>query len=789
MRRAVLALVIAIVACSSWALAQLGPSIELPNGWHIAAPPASLQTVGTLPSGIVLSRDGKHAFELETGHRKPVLRMLDARTLAVQSTIVLGNAFGAPLRDVDSDGMWIPNTATFGEQIAHVDPIHGRVDRAISLPVPFFPVAIAREPNGKQLAVAGDLANAVALVDANDGMLRRVIAVGRHPAALAFANDGRTLYVADRAESFVDAVDVAGGRVRARIRVGLHPAALLRDGSRLYVADSDDDDIAVIDLSRERVVQRARLPFALRGLVGDSPNALALAGHRLYVSCGAANAVAVFRTTAGGLRALGAIPTGWYPTAVAVEAASNALLIADGKGESGHANPAYRPESASSPDYVADNLVGALRRIPIPTDAELAAGLGAVESLGAPFARSTPPPDPIVRANGPIRHVIYIIKENRTYDQVLGDVSGADGDLALVLFGRAVTPNEHALAARFGTFDRFFCDAHVSADGHNWSNAAFANDYLEKMWPPQYDGRRAFYDFEDGADASVPHAGYVWDDAAHHHVALRDYGEFVTAGANDDGDAATRMPVSTMESGLVGRVDPDFAAFDLNIPDVARFREWKREFDAFERSRTLPQLEIVRFGRDHTAGTRTGANTPAAMVADNDQAVGMLVDAISHSADWASTAIFILEDDAQNGPDHVDEQRSTLYVVSPYTAGGVLHERYTTSSVLRTIELLLGLPPMTPYDAGARPLFAAFTTKPDLLPFDVLSPGTDLDAKNGVTAYRAADSNALDFSHEDRVPDAVLNDILWHAVRGHTPEPAFGAFDPSRPTVAAHDDD
>jgi len=779
----------AMVALSTWAFAQFGPPIELPNGWRIAPPPASLQTVGTLPTGIVVSRDGTRAFELETGHRKPVLRVLDARTLAVQTTIALGNAFGAPLRDIDGDGMWIPNTATFGEQISHVDPIGGRVDRTISLPVPFFPVAIAREPNGERLAVAGDYANAVALVDTASGALRRVIAVGRHPAALAFSNDGRTLYVADRAESFVDAVDVGAGRVRTRIRVGLHPVALLRSGSHLYVADSDDDDVAVIDLARERVVQRARLPFALRGVVGDSPNALALAGGRLYVTCGAANAVAVFRVAAGRLTALGAIPTGWYPTALALEAADHALLIADGKGESGHANPGYRQELAMGPGYVADNIVGAIRRIPIPSDAELTAGLATVESLGAPFARSTPPPDPIVQANGPIRHVIYVIKENRTYDQVLGDVNGADGDPSLVLFGRAVTPNQHALVARFGIFDRFFCDAHVSADGHNWSNAAFANDYLEKMWPPQYDNRRAFYDFEDGAEASTPHAGYVWDDAARHHVSLRDYGEFVTPGADDAGDDDTRPPTSTMESGLIGRVDPHFAAFDLNIPDVERFREWKREFDGFERSRTLPQLEIVRFGRDHTAGTKTGANTPAAMVADNDQAVGMLVDAVSHSADWASTAIFILEDDAQNGPDHVDEQRSTFYLASPYAAAGLHHDRYTTSSILRTIELLLGLSPMTPYDAGARPLFAAFTTTPDLRPFDLLAASTDLDAKNKVTAYRAADSNALDFSHEDRVPDAVLNDILWHAVRGGTPEPVFGAFDASRPTVAARDDD
>jgi DNA-binding beta-propeller fold protein YncE len=786
MRRVIVITLATLLAMGTWAFAQFGATIELPNGWRIAAPPASLQTVGTLPTGIVLSRDGMRAFELETGHSKPVLRVLDARTLAVQRTIALGNAFGAPLRDAAGDGMWVANTSTFGDQISHVDPIGGRVDRTISLPVPFFPVAVARNPDGTQLAVAGDLANAVAFVDAGTGAIRRIVQVGRHPAALAYASDGRTLYVADRAESFVDAIDVAAGTVRTRIRVGLHPAALLRDGAHLYAADSDDDDVAVIDLANERVAQRARLPFALRGVVGDSPNALTLANGRLYVACGAANAVAVFRVAAGRLTALGAIPTGWYPTAVAIEGPAHALLVADGFGESGHANPVFRPGSQRG--YIADNIVGAIRRVPIPTDAELRAGLATVASLGAPYAQSSPSPDPIVRANGPIKHVIYVIKENRTYDQVLGDVAGADGDPSLTMFGRDVTPNEHALVERFGKFDRFFCDAFVSADGHNWSDAAFANDYLEKMWPPQYDNRRAFYDFEDGATASVPHAGFIWDDARRGRISLRDYGEFVTAGASDEGDDDARPPTSTMESGLVGRIDTHFAAFDLHISDVSRFAEWKREFDAFESNGALPQFEVVRFGRDHTAGTRTGENTPAAMVADNDRAVGLLVDAVSHSRDWSSTAIFILEDDAQNGPDHVDEQRSTLYLASPYAAGGLQHQHYTTSSVLRTIELILGLPPMTPYDAGARPLFAAFTTKPDLRPFEALAESTDANAKNKTTAYRAADSNALDFAHEDRVPDAVLNDILWHAVRGNTPEPPVGAFDAGR-AVASRDAD
>jgi DNA-binding beta-propeller fold protein YncE len=751
-------------------------AITLPNGWRIAAPPEQATTVGTFPSGLVLSRDGRRLFVLETGYGAPVLRVLDARTLAEQRAIRLGSAYGAPLRDAAGDGMWVANSASFGEQVAHVDPDGGRIDRTVSLPVPFFASALARSPDGALLAVAGDQADRVALVRLSDGTLARTIDVGRHPAAVAFSADGSRLYVAARAERYVDAVGVRDGSRRRRIAVGLHPVAFARDGDRLFVADADDDDVATIDLRTERVVARTLLPFAAHGVVGASPNALLLDGGRLYVTCGAANAVAVFRVGAAGLQPLGAIPTGWYPTSLAVDRGGRALLIADAKGEGGRPNPSFRT-GPNSPAYVGLNAVGAVRRIAIPTDDQLRADMLEVASLGAPYARATPPPDPVVRAGGPLKHVIYIIKENRTYDQVLGDAAGGDGDPSLVMFGRTVTPNQHALTERFGLFDRFFCDAHVSADGHNWSTAAFANDYVEKMWRPQYAGRRAFYDFEDGGEAAIPRTGYIWDDAVRRGVSLRDYGEWVTAAADDEGDNDQRAPTSTLQPALATRLDRRFAAYDLHIPDVVRFTEWKREFDAFERTRTLPQLEIVRFGRDHTAGTRTGENTPEAMVADNDRAVGLLVDAVSHSPDWGSTAIFVLEDDAQNGPDHVDEQRSTLYLASPYARGGLQHEHYTTSSVLRTIELILGLPPMTPYDAGARPLFAAFTAAPDPRPFDARDAQIDVDARNGRSAYRAADSARLDFAHADAVPDAVLNDILWHATRGDAPLPRYGAFD------------
>jgi DNA-binding beta-propeller fold protein YncE len=751
--------------------ARIAPTL-LPNGWQLAPAGTTVAALGTFPSGLALSRDRTRAFVLETGYRKPALRVIDARTLTTLHQTTLANAYGAPLRDPDGDGVWIGATSAYQEQIAHIDTTTGRVDRTVSLPIPFYAAALAVSPDGALLAVAGDQANRVALIDRARGSIVATIPTGRHPAALAWTSDGR-LFVADRAESQLDVIDVNRHVVSGTVAVGLHPAALAVDGDRLYVADADDDDIATVSLATQTVVARTPLPFERRGIVGSSPDALVLDADRLYVPCGAANAVAVFRTTAHGLVPLGAIPTGWYPTAIA-PTADGALLVLNAKGEGSHANPGY--SASSRRDYIAGNLIGSIRRIERPDDTALRAGIGAVESLGAPFALRSPSASPIVRRDGPIKHVIYIVKENRTYDQVLGDLPQADGRPDLVMFGATITPNEHALARRFGIFDRFFTDAHVSADGHNWSLAAFANDYLEHTWPANYAGRRSFYDVEDGAEATIPHAGYLWDDARRAGISYRNYGEFVTAGPTDDG-----VPTSTSHPGLQGHTDTNFPTFDMGLRDVDRFAEWKREFDAFEQTRTLPQLEIVRFPRDHTAGTQSGKNTPQAMAADNDQAVGLLAAAVSHSPDWASTAIFVLEDDAQSGPDHVDEQRSTLYLISPYARGGVIHDHFTTSSVLRTIEMLLGLAPLSPYDAGAAPLSTAFRPTPDLRPVDVLPPLTDLNAVNSPTAYRAADSDRLDFAHADEVDPGTLNDILWGSILGPSrPRPDVGEFTPPR---------
>jgi len=369
-----------------------------------------------------------------------------------------------------------------------------------------------------------------------------------------------------------------------------------------------------------------------------------------------------------------------------------------------------------------------------------------------------------LRKHGPIKHVIYIIRENRSYDQVLSDVPGGDGDASLLMFGARITPNLHAIARRFGLFDRAFANAQVSADGHNWSDGAFANDYLERFWPVVYGNRRQIYDFEDTADASVPRNGFLWDAAARAGITYRNYGEFVTNPSSPAGQVTVQQPR------LIAHTSKGFPGFDLAFSDLDRYAVWLREFRGYEAAGDLPALEIIRLPNDHTAGTRPGALTPEAFVAQNDYAVGKIVDTVSHSRFWKNTAIFSVEDDAQNGPDHVDDQRTTYYIASPYAQGGADHTRYTTASIVRTIGLILGLHPLSLYDQQAQPLFRAFTSKPNFMPFTVQKPLIDITAVNKKTAFGASRSASMNFHDADANDPATLYAILYGdyaARRGH----------------------
>jgi YVTN family beta-propeller protein len=736
MNRRLIPIVVLVLSCGALG-AVATRTIWLPTDWSLSPPNGAASITGTMPQGLALSPDTSKIAVVESGVNPPALRILDTRDLHPLLVVALKDAFGTPVW-TDNRHVLVPGATT--DAVLFVDVASGGVQTQHA---GSYISAVARTGDGAILATS-DLDNQLIRV----GSTPESFTTGAHPAAIALA--GARVYVANRGESTVSKFPGA-----APIAVDLHPAALAisNDGSRLYVACSDADVIDVVDTKTDAVI--ARIDVGVQQGHGASPNALAVASDgTLYASLGAENAVAEIR----GDRVIARAPAGWYPTGVAVD--DHNVYVSNGRGEGSRANPDFRPEHHHDPQYVGSAMTGSVRSIE-RDDFDASSTAEVLANMPVPVPT---PAQTIVRAHGPIAHVIYIIKENRTYDQVLGDLPIGDGDPNLAWFGKTITPNDHAIALRFGVFDRTFTDAQVSASGHNWSTAAFANDYLERFWPPNYGGRRKQYDFEDGSTASAPGTGYLWDDADKHGVSLRDYGEFVTDPANPGGLYTTHM------AGLMGKIDGRFPGFDLKINDEARVDEWQREFNQFVHDGNLPALTILRLPNDHTAGTYPGAFSPQAYVAQNDHALGRVVAIVSHSRYWATTAIFAIEDDAQNGPDHVDDQRTTFYLASPYAAPGVHHAHYTTSSVVRTIELLLGLPPMTIYDALAPPMYDAFALQPDLHPYEAIGPQIDDTVKNTKTAYGAAQSERMDFHDADAADPRALNDILAH-VAGHKPRP------------------
>jgi phospholipase C len=476
------------------------------------------------------------------------------------------------------------------------------------------------------------------------------------------------------------------------------------------------------------------------------------------------------------------------------------IYVANGKGVASAANPqGPGPYTGRSPQYIGSMLKGAVSLINLPPVARLA-------QLTRRVYRNSPYTDEMLKAArppkaktaipvrigdpSPIKHVIYVIKENRTYDQVLGDMKQGNGDPNLCLFGEEITPNQHALAREFTLLDNFYVDAEVSADGHSWSMGAYATDYTEKTWPTNYSRRGRTYDYEGSKKIARPTKGYIWDHCKAAGVSYRSYGEFV--GVRDvkidggGGQAATESALQarrenyTNEDALQGHFSPTFPPYNLEISDNTRVDRWLEEFREYEKNGNLPQFQIVRLGNDHTQATRPGALTPRAHVAENDLALGRLVEAVSLSKYWATTAIFVLEDDAQNGPDHVDAHRSIAFVASPYTKRGYVDSTmYTTSGMLRTMELILGIPPMSQYDAAATPMFNSFSDKADLTPFNHRPARYDLTERNAANAPGAQQSAAWDFSKEDTLPDIEFNEVIWMSVHGansRMPAPVRSAF-------------
>jgi hypothetical protein len=501
---------------------------------------------------------------------------------------------------------------------------------------------------------------------------------------------------------------------------------------------------------------------------GSTTNAVALSEDesRLYIANADNNCLAVFNVEHPGESiSLGFIPTDWYPTSVKVW--NKKIWVTNGKGGKSLPNP--------KGEYIGSLFKGTLSIIDQPDENELKI-YSATAYKNSPYNKEIEKlaegeaGNPIPRKQGdpsPIKYVFYIIKENRTYDQVLGDMREGNGDSAICLFPQKVTPNHHALAREFVLLDNFYVNAEVSADGHNWSMAAYANDFVEKTWPTSYGGRGGNYDYEGSRDMAYPKDGFIWDYCQRAGVSYRSYGEFI-------GDGMKGMKL------LKGHFDRDFPGFDLNIADKVRAGKWKADFDSLVARGALPKLSIIRLPNDHTAGGSAGMPTPRAMVAENDLALGELMEHLTQSKVWRESVVFILEDDAQNGPDHVDAHRSIAFVVSPYAKRKTKVSRiYSTASVLRTMELILGLPPMSQYDAAATPMWECFTASPDAKAYRSKAATYNIREMNKKLTTLAKRSAEFNLAIIDAAPDREFNEVIWKTVKGldsEMPMPVRSSF-------------
>ena len=776
-------------------------TILLPNGWRLS-PAGTHLGVGELPLNADLSPDGRYAIITNDGTAQHSISIVDLDRWEVTQTLRIPKAwlgikfFDAGKRFVASGGndnciriyRFEDGTATEEDSVS------------VGRPWPKDKIWLAGldvDHSTSTAFVAGKEDSRLYVIDLAGKRVRKTIPLPAIPYGVLCDARSRSVWVSLWGGSSVVRIDAATLAVTDSLKVGDHPSAMefWGEGNTLWVTNSNLNTVSVIDVGSRKVVETLTTALSPQAPPGSTPNALAFdaARKRLYVANADNNCVAVFDVSQPGRsRSIGFIPVGWYPTTVRVRPGNGELLVANGKGFTSRANP-HGPNptqrSTKEEEYIGSLFKGSLSRIPPPDAAALAAYSTRVyQNSRYTDQRSVQPgndpKNPIPARTGgasPIKHVFYVIKENRTYDQVFGDLPQGNGDKSLCLFPEEVTPNLHALVREFVLLDNFYADAEVSADGHNWSMGAYATDFTEKTWPTQYGGRGGEYVYEGGAPIVFPSSGYLWDNCLRNGRSYRTYGEFVF-NPEVPGDSATPAKES-----IAGHLAPFYRGWDLDYSDVDRVKSWMKEFDEFERTGDLPQFQIIKLPNDHTSGTRSGSLTPRAYVAQNDLAVGMLIERISRSRFWKECAIFIIEDDAQNGPDHVDAHRTEALVISPFVRRGTVDsELYSTTSMLRTMELILGLPPLTQFDAAATPMYASFSAVPDTARYTCRPARIGIFERNADKSLGQQRSNELDFSIQDAIPDVELNEIIWKSIRGEQsamPAPVRGAFVRVQPEV------
>jgi YVTN family beta-propeller protein len=780
--------------------------VRLPNGWHLSPAGRSLP-LGDLPLNLAVSTSQKWIAVTNNGQSVQSLQLIDAKAEKVLNSVVIpkswyGLKFSADEKFLYASGgndNWILKYEIKKAALAEKGLGGTKLILKDSIilgkkwPEKISPAGIEIDHVANLLYVVTKENNSLYIIDLSTKKIIQELALRNEAYACLLSPDKKELYISLWGGDKVLVFDTKKKEIISQIAVGDNPNELLlnKQGNTLYVANANDNSVSVIDVKKRMVIEVLNAALFADAPTGSTSNGLALSSNEktLYVANADNNCLAVFDVSIPGKsRSRGFIPVGWYPTNIKV--IGKKIFVSNGKGFSSFANPKgpnpTRPAQTVehhvgdttlkvSAGYIGGLMKGTMSIIDEPTDAALAVYSKAVykntsytkeKELNAGGEKGNPIPTKVGDPS-PIKYVFYIIKENRTYDQVLGDMPEGNGDTSLVLFGERITPNQHKLAREFVLLDNFYVDGEVSADGHNWSTSANATDYLEKNWVTSYGGRGGTYPGEGRREIANPKKGFIWDYCKRAGVSYRTYGEFA-----DNGKA--NIP------SLEGHIATSFSSYNMNVKDTTRFSQWRHDFDSLIIMKALPQFNSVRFGNDHTEGLRLGRPTPFAHVADNDLAVGLFIEHLSKSPVWKESVVFIVEDDAQNGPDHVDAHRTTAYVAGPFVKRGFVdHAMYSTSSMLRTMELILGLPPMSQYDAAATPMWNSFTSTPDVKPFTSLPSTIDLNEKNKSTTASAKLSETFDFAKEDRIPDLVFSEVIWKAVKGEDskmPAPRRSAF-------------
>ncbi len=760
---------------------QDGKTTLLFNGWRISPAGRHVQT-GDMPLGGAISPDGTTLAITNSGYNAHALHLIELATEKEIAKIPLVRTWNGIAWSPRGDRIYVAGGISNPQYDVYV--IERRESQWENRPGYLLQgndkqktcvAGLALTAGGRYLLALNNSDDHLYVIDTTSGDTVSRTKVGDHPLTVRMGRQDRA-YVSNLGGSEIavlDISDVRAPRILHRWATGQHPndIAVGTDG-RIFVSCGNSDEVTVIDSESGRSLESVKTGLTPKAPSGSTPNALALTPDQktLYVANADNNNVCVIDVSKKGRsRVTGFIPTGWYPTSVHTTPDGKRLIIGSGKGMGTGPNPVTLPigkEYAGGFSHMGRLLTGFLSFVESPSESKLKTYTEQC-FFNSPYrdsqlkasasSRKTAIPTKI-GGRTPIKYVLYIIKENRTYDQVFGALPRGNGDPRLVLFGREVTPNHHALAEQYVLLDNLYCSGEVSADGHPWSTSAYATDFTQRSWVLSYSGKGSTV---RGEGVNEPKGGYLWEACAKKGVSYRSYGEY----------SGHKTLKGNFSEAFMGKVGPNeiVPGRDKDKADI-----FIKEFKHYERTKSIPRFMIMSLGENHTNGTRPGSYTPKAMVASNDQALGKIVEAISTSSVWKEFAIFVIEDDAQNGPDHVDSHRTIGLAISPYTRRGHLDSTmYTTASMLRTMELILGLPPLSQYDASATPMFNSFTDKADLTSYRNLPPQIDLNAKNPASAYGARESAKMDWSEYDRTDEQALNRILWHSIKGpNVPMPA-----------------